>query len=1462
MPDRDYTKIFDEKKPEGIQDKDYSELFVGKPKQNQPIVDPLSYTTGTEQFEERLTRTRRMLLDQGHPEDAIDSMLTPLGKLPSGMDLTTLWDSNPDNDVKILQAIAEAQKVEQQMGKEGLLLGPIDSINLQKQMIRLGEKTGATLTNLSSMRQWWTDMKQQVGDETAEFISGGALNLSLGLSLLDVAIQIDKFAKLGVLRGTLEVGKKLGRDIEPVKQIHDLEEEILPIITLKGPEGEPQEFISGTSAAMWIIAQRTWGFGERNFATVPSAVLAFLSKKTGLEPLEEFFSDINRRITETGEQRSTFAVGQIPPLTAARGRIFDWQEVAERSFNPEDVDSVYRTLEDHGFFGDVAALNIAFRFAVGDLLIDPFLIGGTAVTAIPKALRAAVPVGKAAKITEEIARRTYRFDDAIDAVKAAEKHFEQADAKVSKEVLESVQAVGKAKVKRDTYARMILARRQLNRNKQWLDTFKDPTENEILLRTPRRNPKQLPAPPKEFPDEVGKDLQKFRKDELELGHSGSPQWDEADVATIQQRSVFGPDDVEQGGDGMAMMIRTGGLGVDDIKTTPVAPEYMVTPSAGPVPLINWKNRDASKAIGEASKNFINSLRRGLPETPGQPVYDLQNSSMRLLAHEEDVLRRALGAARSGKAKDDIKFFEKHLSLNREAQKQLSKGLTKDANKFDDVWLPGDQPTIMGNPLRYHRWLDAAGDRVVKSLYPGGLQFGYWDSMFGRLHGLTREPQRFFEVYDPATWDKVRGSYLRYHQTVKSWSEMITQDALDAGVLVARKTFDRVIHFSKYKVDETKNLLLFELLDLEKGTDAWNKLARQADDKLLTMHDRIRETFEIAADIQGISGTDRSISRYISHVFDRTMVSGGARPLEFVGIPKKVELFASHLMRRSGKEGYKKDAMAALELYGRAMPRKTILEPMYQDLLAKGGELAKKHNMPAMASYVNDFVLQLQGKPTVLGAKLDDFIGSVVNAKGGLTVPFVGGKTIPEQLPLIGGRTIPKKLKWVPNAIDRALMGIVSFGYMGMLTGNPRYAVMQFTTAIPTTSARFGMFRTFRGLAQMATREGQALAKQAGVYQPFIDLLESPFFRRVSKFLAEKGYTITPFGVMTNAKAEESIRGMTFWAAIDMHLSKMGLETWAQAVNSGFGKRILFDALRSSEEVNHLFGALGRSPALTRTFLGSQGAAVAATQFLSFIWKQSDELLSQFSRDPSRILEYLAASGWISRVAAQNLGIDLTSYTGLGYLPEEPSEFTSPAVDALTKMVEHASAHSSRDPERISRANRDLLDAADNLIPYMAGFESAGKAIQRTSEKEIKTRAGEKLFEMDFTVSGPTTPSGLGGQLLPTIFAQKDIREGLFRRGQRAIRQERKRFYFNMRKAVRDYIVAEERGNAADAEKALKELEDVYRIRLTSADPFIRLKQAREISWTLRQVDPALGADPQLLDRYIETMERFGMEVRQ
>jgi hypothetical protein len=1407
--------------------------------------DPIELAPGVTQkdMEQLLYESKTALLEAGFQPHLVDRLLTnqstqPIADLDLGKmyeSLSPVFDSNKEATELILKII-------QQNTEQGINLSGKEKDSLERLILRWG--VGGVGKGAEAQKFWQRGLRA-IGNKTGEMVSDKITDLSLGLALLD-------FASYSV--------KKFRLQFVPPSQRADIEQRVMPKIKI-----DDREFSHGTSAALYGIGREVMAMGKVGLGMMSQPLFGNL----GIEGLKEL-----KRYEETH---------QIPAIVSQLGENLSVQNVVESGWEAAgtDMEGVYEQLDDMGMYGDMIMADMAFADAVGEIVFDPFILFSGVPAKIPTAARAVagrVAPGAVAKVTSKVARATYRFDDAIDAWKAAKKNLETVEKQVAREVSAAKDATGEAVLPAESVQKLVLAKQAMQREKKWVDQFKDAGPNEIImLRAAKRHPDEIPDISTtrryladEFPeegftrrqnmDDIAKEMHEIRKRELERAYDGPIDWDNVDdLPLFQRRQLMGPDDTEAAGDALNLIARGGTPSVDDVTLLPAMPEYGGLP-ATPVNLINWRKAEAAGVAGKEVWAAAN------PPTP----MNLWKSTAKMLDNQVYLTKKSLGKMREIGDKTRIKVYEAQLNTLKKHQADLAKsvGMKKVAQKYDDIWLPKDVPGVLENPNTFNRWMSAAHDRMLRSLYPGGAIINNTamlaESKGGQLLGIFREPQRFYETYSPGAWDRFRGSMLRYDQEVRVWYDKSIDLAEKAKVIKPRAKWNPAKEFSPYSVDETRQKQAFDLLNTPKTIEdidgamvenpAFRKLVDQADEGMMNFHNKIRERLDHMADLQGISDTEKYLTGYIRHVFDHSQFAGGARPLEYIGLPAKAEVFASHLLSRTGAQGYKKDVMLALDYYGRAATRKRVLEPMYDDMIQTGKDLARQYGNPSFQTYSNDLVNTLMGKPTPLGKRIDDVIGMAVTKEG--------------------------KRRWNPGVHDRALMGISGLFWAGALPGNPRYPIMQIGTGIATGAGRFGPMNMTRGLMEMGTREGQALNKQIGTYDTFLDIFESDFMRKFSTFISKRGYTISPLGVQSTASTEEYIRGATALASTQMYLEKMGFATMAEAKAAGFERQIAFQGLRGAEEVNHMFGAKGRSATMTRTVFRERGLAVAGTQFLSFIPKQVEELAFQWTRNPGHIATYLMMSGWMSRLAAEEAGIDITDYVGLGFLPKEPRDITSPLVDAWVKNLTLLDAMSSRDPVAVSKAQEDFLGALDTILPMFVAFSAGTRGAGRLQHAEQTTKSGQRLRPLDFEETlrldqppesfqematrigeslrpgelkeGEAMP-GIGGDFIPSMFGQMPIRDKIHRIGQRAITRERQKKYFYARKIVQQLVDGIEDNNDEMINESLEELVNLN-MPVLGATALEREVAAREISWILR----AIEHDPALIDRYMRIIESHGL----
>lgn len=1380
------------------------------------------------EYQDLLNNSTRTLREAGYDSTTIANFTQPAGitRQEDPLDFPKLFDTLRPGFEDSAAAALETWEQAKSMQENGIPLDPTQTSAMRLMLLDFVEQHGPeAVAGMAHSNKWWRSFKREFAESSAGRVAAkGLQEMGLGLATLDFWTYLNKKQKLLFV---------------PADEKASVEARVLPKITLEDHKGKAKEFANGTTAAWWLLTQRAKGVAMIGLSTIPMSSPEFKASMAG-----------------KGMRRIDSANQEVPTLLASLGPELRWQEVVERNIdhaNPGSVDDIYATMNDAGGFGKMTMLSTSVVGGLADIFLDATMLASGLPSKLGKAGRVvseAANAENAALQAAKIARKTGKLEEAIQTVAESKRYLKRMEAVGKKE------AEGSGRMRTDTARKIVLARKQVLNEETWFEGFKDPGEaQKILLRRTSRRPAGLDdatdLKPYTDSSEVAEELRQTRHTELERDLDTPGTFDGTDLGTMQQRALLGPDDAEQAGDAINQMVRTGGVGVDDVLMTPNAIEYQAFPDTQ-VGLIKWP-----KGNGPAVK-----VDQDFGNLQKYAKSDLAKSTITMLTGDLAKTRKALGEARNKKIafvdetgktviradKDLIRTLETQLDRTKKLAKDLSKqDFHAEASKYDDIWLPGAQDPMLASPDRYHRWLQAARDHVSEGLYPGSMQLSkFWDTRTGQTFAWAREPLRFFDTYDPETSEMLRGSYLRFKRDNDAWNESVLTMAEDAGLVTRRSQWNPLAHFKPFTINEKRNEMLFDLLDTPEGTPEFQKLAGKAEPKILNMHKEIREKLDYAANVQGLSNDTevRKLSGYIRHFFTEDQFANNARPLEYIGLPAKAEVFAAHLLNRKGMAGYQRDALLALDMYGRSMHRKLYLEPMFEDVLMAGENLSAAKRNPMFSKYSNMLVNHLKGRPSYVGAMMDEFIGGGVNSNG--------------------------TRRWLPGATDRALMGMTGLFWSGTLAGNPRYPIMQIASGLATTSSRFGLYRTAKGLFQMATPEGQAIAKQIGVYDEFLDVLEAPAMKRFSVMMAHVP-AITPLGPLSTASTEFMIRGASSLAAVDLYLTKMGFASLAEARAAGMEKRIMFEALRATEETNHMYGALGRTPVASAIL--PKGMVISGTQFLSFVPKQTEELLAQFEKNPGAIAQYLMLSGWLSRVAAEDFGIDATSYVGLGYLPQGGDDLTSPAATAMTDMLAMFSAIGNHDPEEATRAQVRMLDTLDNLVPLMVAWETSGKAAERLWTGEVRTGTGEKLRNLDFKNilhgEGPLPTriaesmrpidTSIGGDFIPTVTGQKSIRDELFRRGRASILAQNRTRVSKTRNAVRGIVQAAMEKDTVRLQEKIREYNDLIvrdELRLDENDPFRAAMEAYSLSWAFRELD----RNPKYADEVLDTLDQTGIQV--
>jgi hypothetical protein len=697
----------------------------------------------------------------------------------------------------------------------------------------------------------------------------------------------------------------------------------------------------------------------------------------------------------------------------------------------------------------------------------------------------------------------------------------------------------------------------------------------------------------------------------------------------------------------------------------------------------------------------------------------------------DAIERHIASVKAAAKKGQMELWEYSPQTAKLEDAMLA--TRKKKVPYDKSWLPEDEPNRFAdvNSQWFNEHQENFFQRVGRGLDPESWHIKAPSWLYGTVQ-FMREPMRALEEADPGVmWPIIRGAlYDAENETIRL--KAVFNDAMVRFGALERKKLNKLSQAlisggkadSYSKVDDM-SALLFDLLDEPEGSEAFIRLVEQhkiTDDQLKAVMD-IRNELNIIAEKLGIAGSDRMIgdNGYIHHAFDHNWYAKGEILPENAGLSANGNVFLAALLRRNGAAGFTRDAAAVLDLYSRGVARKLHVEPGLNRFIARAKKVAKADPKRAyVLDYADMVVKQLKGEPTLLGSLVDKVAGAVAGRTG---------------------------KAYQPGDISRKIMAMSGLIYSSLLAGNRRYPIMNIATSLATTGAQFGMFRTLKGMFKAATPEGQMLFKAIGG-----DVLWEKIFEggrladgTFQNGLVERMLALAPrarLGTPSIQDTENFIRGMTFWASIDEMLTKGGYRNVMQAQEAGVLGEILFDALRTTEEVNHYFGVASKSPILSRA---TRSGSVVATQFLSFPYKQGEQLLAMAKGNPGKIGNYLMLSGWISRVGAQELGIDLREYTGMNFIPGSMRDLTSPGVSFLSSAVvmmgQMSALHDGYgDPDQARLSVEKFIKNGETLIPLLGRVKEIANyaEVRETGELSIPGLGYSREVDVEF--------GGIGGYI--------------------------------------------------------------------------------------------------------------------
>lgn len=524
----------------------------------------------------------------------------------------------------------------------------------------------------------------------------------------------------------------------------------------------------------------------------------------------------------------------------------------------------------------------------------------------------------------------------------------------------------------------------------------------------------------------------------------------------------------------------------------------------------------------------------------------------------------------------------------------------------------------------------------------------------------------------------------------------------------------------------------------------------------TAYFELRKWFDNMADRQGIQGQQR-ITNYWRHLFPEHLFENGARPPEFVGLPVTAEVNGSHLLPRLGKAGYSMDLLEVLENYNRASHRKIYIEPTLQDAM----DLADATGAPHVIKYTQKWVSEMKGLPTFIDSAVDEF-GEALAQSLGVNVK------------------LPR-----PSQVGIAVSNIY---YASLIGGNLNYLLQNVGTGILNPLSKFGALHTANGILKMATPEGRAMAKAAGLDTHFSKLFEGDALRAYSDFMTSLG----------PKQSELYVRGLSMHAALSDIMKRSG-KSWTELKAAGLERAALDEAVNAAELVQHVYGVMGRSPMMSRVV--GHGTMTFAGQFLSFPFKQTGLLMELGREDPGNVLRYFGYSGIFQRFASDELGIDTSQWTGMGYLPtprKGQAGPMSPGMTLLASEMDYMAAVQGGDPNEIGLALGRRNDA------LMAGIPALGP-LTRASEAADRIHTG--------AITNPSTgefvrPLELPKEILPTILQTRSTAENQFRNVEEQHKQQVHNELFFRKQLSDEYADAIRTGDSAKFVQLQQRLSDM------------------------------------------------------
>jgi hypothetical protein len=743
--------------------------------------------------------------------------------------------------------------------------------------------------------------------------------------------------------------------------------------------------------------------------------------------------------------------------------------------------------------------------------------------------------------------------------------------------------------------------------------------------------------------------------------------------------------------------------------------------------------------------------------------------------------------------------------------------------YDGAWLP--QPRKSTGQLLKEGWNETYQanhfDQVSGALYPNTWSLK-GPAMLRAAWMWNREPMRVLNAVDPGAWRILRGANLNMENEMLRMQGRFHAAAVAFGAVTIEdpKTLTRLFKTNAKEtvhVDMDQSIRLMELMEMSpaKNPEKYAELTAGLSGEQLQALSLIREELDHTGARFGLVGGDMFTEDYMPHVFDAALFAKGGDVPNFAGMSENGNIFMGHLLGRNGAEGYAPDAVAALEVYSRAASRKMHLEPALQRIRMRAEKIVSdpaRQRDAFYLPYIDQMIAAYKGESSAAGALIDQGASAMLES---------------------GGHTYTR------GGAGRKAMSVTGLLYSSLLAGNRRYPIMAVATAVATTGAEYGLFRTTKGLFKMATPEGQLIYNNMGgnkTWGRIFETSESGGIKWLDK--ATHGLADLHLGSPSIQSTENFIRGTTMWANIDENLTRLGFQNIDQAAKAGYLEEVMFDALLNTESSNHFFG------------IGP---------------KQMEQLLHLAGDNPGHIGRFLMLSGWIARVGIEELGIDLQEYVGAQSVEFDSRNTISPAFQTLLKAAVYMHDYTALmsgygDAVETTRSGDELMKSIEMLVPLLNRSREFADAASATATGQ-KWRPGQGATrDLDLkymSIGGMEVPilgqKGERGEALAIgVGARSDI-ERQHQEARKEVRTQINQVAIEQLEAVERAQIALRTGDWDDVGKQIDKLAEAGYPVPDLSNAAATQAYLEALSWPIQQ----LRRNPNLRHLLLPIMEKYG-----